>query len=245
LISVYRKPGPTEVRLRIEAFALNWGDEDLMNNRYSFSFSGFPARIGMEAAGIVEAIGSDVSGIEVGTRYCTLPYFYDRKGASADTVLIDQAYITRAPEGLSAVESASVWMQFMTAYFPMVELAKATSGRNILIPAGTSTAGNAAIQIAKMRGATVLSTTRSETNRAYLTESGADHVFVDDGGDIAELIRTAWAVHGALCTGDGQGWNALFVRRAVRNIFSSAVLADDPEQPLVPRLLALQLCGRP
>ena len=80
------EPGPTDVRLRVEAFALNWGDEDLMNDRYSFSFSAFPARIGIEAAGIVDAVGKDVQGIEVGERYSTLPYFYDRRGASADTL---------------------------------------------------------------------------------------------------------------------------------------------------------------
>ena len=45
--------GPGEIRLRIEAFALNWGDADLMLDNYSFSFDHFPARIGMEAAGIV------------------------------------------------------------------------------------------------------------------------------------------------------------------------------------------------
>lgn len=194
-------PGPTEVRLRIEAFALNWGDNDLMHDRYSFSFSSFPARVGIEAAGIVEAVGAEVTGITVGDRYCTLPYFYDKRGCSADTMLIDAAYITKAPEGLSAVEAASVWMQFMTAYFPMVELAKAAPGKTILIPAGTSTAGNAAIQIAKMQGATVVSTTRSDANRAYLEASGADHVFVDDGSDVAKFITEAT---------DGKGANASF-----------------------------------
>jgi|GEM_PF-5032017 len=74
-------PAASEIRLRVEAFSLNWGDNDLMHNRYSFSFSGFPARIGMEACGIVEAVGADVSGIALGDRYCTLPYFYDRQGA--------------------------------------------------------------------------------------------------------------------------------------------------------------------
>ena len=54
-----QEPGPGEVRLRIEAFALNWGDMDLMEDRYSYSFSSFPARIGMEAAGIVDARASD------------------------------------------------------------------------------------------------------------------------------------------------------------------------------------------
>ena len=159
-----------------------------MNDRYSFSFSAFPARIGMEAAGVVEAVGEKVEGIQVGERYCTLPYFYDRRGASADTLLIDQAYVTRAPEGLTAVESASIWMQFMTAYFPIVELAKAAPGRNILVPAGTSTAGNAALQIGREHGATMIATTRSPANRQYLLDSGADHVFVDDGGDIESYL---------------------------------------------------------
>ena len=111
-------PGPGEIRMRIEAFALNWGDIDLMRDRYSFSFPEFPARIGMEAAGIVDAIGPDVTGIETGDRYCTLPYFYYNRGASAESLIINARYVTKAPEGFSAVESASIWMQYITAYFP-------------------------------------------------------------------------------------------------------------------------------
>ena len=182
-------PAASEIRLRIEAFALNWGDNDLMHDRYSFSFSGFPARIGMEACGIVEAVGADVSGIALGDRYCTLPYFYDRQGASADTLIIDQAYVTKAPANLTAVEAASVWMQFLTAYFPIVEFAKAAPGRNIFVPAGTSTAGAAALQIGAMHGATLISSTRSEANRKTLMDSGANHVFVDDGGDIEKFLH--------------------------------------------------------
>ena len=184
-----KQPGRTEVRLHIEAFALNWGDHDLMHDRYSFSFSQLPARIGMEATGIVEVVGEDVKGIVVGDRYCTLPHFYDMGGASADTLIIDQAFITKAPENLSAVEAASAWMQFMTAYFPIIELAKASPDKNILIPAGTSTAGAAGIELAKQKGATVISTTRSESNRALLIEQGADYVFVDDGQDIEAYIN--------------------------------------------------------
>jgi NADPH:quinone reductase-like Zn-dependent oxidoreductase len=185
------EPGPTEVRLRIEAFALNWGDMNLMKDQYSFSFDRFPARIGMEAAGVVEAVGAEVTDVALGDRYCTLPYFYFNRGASADTLVIDRRYITRAPEGLSAVEAASVWMQFMTAYFPIVELATAKKGVNILVPAATSTAGNAALRIGRLRGATMIATTRSAKNRDYLLSSGADHVFVDDGGDLAGFILKA------------------------------------------------------
>lgn len=186
-----REPGPTEVRLHIEAFALNWGDMDLMKDRYSFSFDRFPARVGMEGAGLVEAVGSDVKDIAPGERYCTLPYFYYNRGASADTLVIDRKYITRAPSDLSAVEAASVWMQFMTAYYPVVEMAAAKPGVNILVPAATSTAGNAALQIGRLQGATMIATTRSAKNRDYLRASGADHVYVGEGDGLADFILRA------------------------------------------------------
>lgn len=174
------EPGPGQARLRIEAFALNWGDMDLMEDRYSYSFSSFPARIGMEAAGIVEAIGPGVEGIEIGKRYSTLPHFYDNRGASAESLVVDTRYLTPAPPGLSAVESASIWMQYLTAYYPVVELAKAAPGRVILVTAATSTAGASALEIGRLFGATMIGTTRYEYNRSYLEEAGADHVVITD-----------------------------------------------------------------
>ena len=183
------EPGPDEVRLHIEAFALNWGDMNLMKNQYSFSFDHFPARIGMEAAGIVEAVGSNVNDIDIGERYCTLPYFYYNKGASADTLIIDHKYLTKAPKDMSAVEASSVWMQFMTAYYPIIEMSKAEPGVNILVAAATGTAGNAALQIGRAAGATMIATTRSADSIDYLKQSGADHVYVDDGSDLAGFLK--------------------------------------------------------
>ncbi len=183
------EPGPGDVRLRVEAFALNWGDMDLMLDRYSFSFPQFPARIGIEAAGIVDAVGSDVSGIDIGERLCTLPYFYFNRGASTESLVIDARYVTKAPPDLSAVESASIWMQYMTAYFPVVELSKAGPGTFILVPAATGTAGTAALQIGRMCGATMIATTRFEHNRAYLEDNGADHVLIPEAVDMAEELR--------------------------------------------------------
>ncbi len=183
------QPGPNEVRLNIEAFALNWGDMNLMLDQYSFSFKQFPARIGMEATGIVEAVGSDVSNIDVGERYCTLPHFYYNNGASTDTLTVDHQYLTKAPTGMSAVEACSVWMQFMTAYYPIIEMCKAEPGVNILVTAATGTAGNAALQIGRAAGATMIATTRSASNIDYLITSGADHVYVDDGSNLATYLK--------------------------------------------------------
>jgi NADPH2:quinone reductase len=184
-----QSPGPGEIRLRVEAFALNWGDMGLMHNRYSFSFREFPARIGIEAAGIVDAIGADVLGIEMGDRYCTLPYFYYNRGASTESLIIDARYVTKAPAGLSAVESASIWMQYMTAYFPVVELSAAGPETNILVTAATGTAGTAALQIGRLRGATMIGTTRFDYNRDFLMQAGASHVIVAGSGDLADQLH--------------------------------------------------------
>lgn len=189
-------PGPGEVRLRIEAFALNWGDMDLMENRYSYSFSSFPARIGMEAAGIVEAVGPGVEGIELGARYCTLPHFYDNRGASGESLVVNARYLTPAPEGLSAVESASIWMQYLTAYYPVVPLAKAAPGRSILVTAATSTAGASALEIGRLFGAKMIGTTRYEYNRQYLEQAGADHVVVTGSSNETLAAQLRRLTHG-------------------------------------------------
>ncbi|MFV2035920.1 MAG: zinc-binding dehydrogenase, partial [Halocynthiibacter sp.] len=148
----------------------------------------FPARIGMEAAGIVDQIGEGVEGIALGERYCTLPHFYYNKGASAESVVVDARYVTKAPKGLSAVESASVWMQYLTAYFPIVELSHAGPGTNILVTAATGTAGNAALELGKLCGANMIATTRFGYNRDYLLASGANHVFISGVSDLKSAI---------------------------------------------------------
>ncbi|MGI9658410.1 MAG: zinc-binding dehydrogenase [Gaiellaceae bacterium] len=231
-------PGPGEIRLRVEAFALNWGDMDLMHDRYSFSFPEFPARIGMEAAGIVDAIGPGVSGIDVGERYCTLPYFYDNRGASAESVIIDARYVAKAPAGLTAVESASIWMQYMTAYFPIVALSEASPEKSILVTAATGTAGTAALEIGRLRGATMIGTTRFDYNREFLEEAGADHVFVAGCGELADVLRDATEGRGIDAAFDsvGAGMIAQYspvLARNARIYFYGFLDGQFPDLPLV------------
>lgn len=183
------EPGAGEIRLRVEAFALNWGDMDLMKDNYSFSFPRFPARVGIEAAGIVDAIGSGVEGFALDERVSTLPYFYDNRGASTESLVIDARYVAKAPPNLSAVESASVWMQYMTAYFPLAEISKVGPGSFCLAAAATSTAGSASLEIGRILGATMIGTTRSPESEAYLREMGADHVIVTGRDNVAERLR--------------------------------------------------------
>ena len=123
------------------------------------------------------------------------------RGASGDTVIIDARYLTRAPDGISAIEAGSIWMQYMTAYYPIAELAKAAPGVNILVTAATSTAGYSALEIGKMTGATMIGTSRFEYNRDYLMEGGASHVYVGQGEGLHDAVKEFT---------DGAGVHAVF-----------------------------------
>jgi len=184
-----QEPGAGEVRLKVRAFALNWGDMDLMLDNYSFSFPRFPARVGIEAEGIIDALGPGVSGWSPGDAVGTLPYFYANRGVSGDQAIVDARYLARTPPGLSATEGASIWMQFLTAYYPLCEVTPVGPGQAVLVAAGTSTAGASALQIGRMRGALMIATTRDAANRDYLLEMGADHVLVTGAEPLAPRLR--------------------------------------------------------
>lgn len=230
--------GPGEVRLKVEAFALNWGDMDLMQGRYSFNFSRLPARVGCEAVGIVDQVGDGVTDIEPGERYCTLPYFYDMKGVSGDTVIIDARYLTKAPDGMSAIEAGSIWMQYMTAYYPVAELARAAPGVNILVTAATSTAGYSALEIGRIKGATMIGTSRFEYNRDYLMKGGASHVYFGEGEGLPEAVKdftNGAGVH-AVFDSIGAGMIAQYSKALAKDaqIFTYGTLDEKlPELPMV------------
>ncbi len=76
----------------------------------------------------------------------------------------------------------------MTAYYLIAELSSAQPGDYFLVPAGTSTAGAAALEIGRQFGATMIATTRFDYNEDYLRAAGADHVYVQGQGDLAEFL---------------------------------------------------------
>ena len=235
------EPGPGEVRLKVEAFALNWGDMDLMEDRYTFSFEQLPARVGMEAAGIVDKLGPGVEDVELGSRYCTLPYYYYNKGASADYITIAPAYLTKAPDGLSAVESASIWMQYLTAYFPLVAVSAIGPNTNLLVSAATSTAGSAALEIGRICGANVVGTSRSDHNSRYLHDAGATAVCISSQADFTEQLRQASGGRGFDVVFDAVGGSVMreyaqVLARDSRIYFYGFLEGDFPEVPFIEML---------
>ncbi|MBL0372366.1 zinc-dependent alcohol dehydrogenase family protein [Rhizobium sp. KVB221] len=188
------EPGPGEVRLKVDAFALNRADILYITGSHYTELK-LPSRIGSEAAGIVDSVGPGVDHIKVGDRVSTVPFFTtqsERHGVQGEFAIVPAGYVAPWPEGFTATEACSVWMQYLTAYFALVTVGELSIGKSVLIAAAASSAGVGAIQMAKALGANVIATTRQEQKIAFLKSVGADHVIVTKKGvDFSLEIRAA------------------------------------------------------
>lgn len=174
------EPASGELRLKIEAIGLNRAEAAYRAGQY-FEQPQLPARLGYEAAGVVEAIGPGVTGFAIGDAVSTLPGFsMNRYGVYADHALVPAASVIKRPVGMSAVTSAAMWMAYLTAYGALVDIANVQRGAAVLITAASSSVGLAAIQIANVVGAVPIAVTRTTAKKAALLASGAQHVIVTD-----------------------------------------------------------------
>jgi NADPH:quinone reductase-like Zn-dependent oxidoreductase len=192
-----RDPKPDEVRIKVKAIGINRAESMWRNDQYIEPVK-FPAGLGYEAAGVVDAVGADVSGFAPGDKVNVIPSFSMNQYFTYGEVIVVPAYaVTRQPESLSFVEAASVWMMFVTAYGALIEDAKVTAGDFVVVPAASSSVGLAAIQIANMAGATSIALTRSAGKRQSLLDAGAAHVVVTDETDLVDEIMRITGGKGA------------------------------------------------
>jgi NADPH:quinone reductase-like Zn-dependent oxidoreductase len=182
-------PGTGEVRLRIEAIGLNRSEAVFRAGHYPVQPK-LPAPMGYEAAGIVEALGDGVRGFAVGERVCVLPTFrLGEYGVYAERAIVPAQSLLAAPPTLSPLESASIWMQYLTA-LAIIEVAHATVGDHVIIRAASSSVGLAAIQLANWAGAVPIAATRGSAKAAALREHGAKHVIATEETDlVAEVMK--------------------------------------------------------
>jgi NADPH:quinone reductase-like Zn-dependent oxidoreductase len=183
-------PGPREVRIKVKAIGLNRAESMWRNDKYVEPVK-FPAGLGYEAAGVVDAVGKDVTEFAVGNVVSTIPVFSMNKYFTyGEVILVPDYAVRKHPESLSFVEAASVWMMFMTAYGALILDAQVKAGDFVIIPAASSSVGLAAIQIAKYAGATTIALTRTSDKKKRLHEAGAAHIIATQEQDlVAEVMR--------------------------------------------------------
>jgi len=158
----------------------------------------FPARLGYEASGVISAIGSGVQGLAVGDAVSVIPPpSVTRWGAYGEVVTFPAEFIVKHPASLSWTQAAAIWMQNVTAYGALVDIARLGKGDAVIILAASSSVGLAAIQIARAVGAVSIATTRTDAKKKALLDFGADHVIVTGEEDLVSRVKEITGGKGA------------------------------------------------
>ena len=190
------EPGPGEVGVKIEAIGLNRSEAAFRAGEYPVT-PRFPALIGYEGVGLVEALGPDVQGFAVGEPVCVLPNFrLGEYGIYGERAIVPARSLLSPPPGLTTVEAASIWMQYFTA-LAIIEIARAAIGDYVLIRAASSSVGLAAIQLANWAGAVPIAATRTSAKALTLQQQGAKHVIPTDETDLVAAVLRITAGKGA------------------------------------------------
>jgi len=181
-------PGKGEVQIRIKALGLNRAESMFRRGQY-LEVPRLPARLGYEAAGTVAAVGPGVQGFKVGDAVSTIPSFsLNDYGLYGDLANAPAHAVTHHPASLSWAEAAAVWMQYLTAYGALIDIAGLTKGDTILIPAASSSVGLAVIQIANKVGAVPVALTRGKSKQQALLDVGAAHVIATGEQDLVKEV---------------------------------------------------------
>lgn len=185
-------PGPGQVLIRVAATSVNRADLQQRTGNYAPP-PGESEILGLEVAGLIEALGDDVTGWRVGDRVMTLVGgggYAEYANAAADTLM-------PVPDGIDLVRAAGITEVFVTAYLNIFREAALQPGETLLVHGGASGVGTAAIQLAKALGPSpVIVTVGSEAKAEACKKLGADHVILYKAEDFAER---------ALALTDGRG----------------------------------------
>jgi NADPH:quinone reductase len=154
-----------EALVRVQAAGLSRPDLLWREGSY-FEEPLFPAQLGYDAAGVVEAIGPEVTTLKVGDQVSTLPAasLLDYT-AHGEAMVYPETALLVYPDNLTPMQAAAVNTGLFTAYFALVELARLKPRQHVVITAASSSMGVAAIQLAKGIGAKSIAVTRSDQER--------------------------------------------------------------------------------
>ncbi|MFC9659671.1 zinc-dependent alcohol dehydrogenase family protein [Nocardia sp. NPDC127606] len=183
-------PGPGEVRIKVEAIGINRLDQMIRAGMSPRPIRLPHARLGIEATGTIDALGSGVEGWATGDAVIvTAVPDMDTNGTYAEHLVLPADRVVARPAGLDTTSAAALWVAYSTAYGALVEKAGMQPGDHVLITAASSGVGLAAIQVANQIGAIPLAVTRSATKEHTLLAAGAAAVIVTDRDDVVEATH--------------------------------------------------------
>jgi len=182
------EPGPGEVRLRVKAIGLNRAEVMVREGKYLWN-PVFPAKLGFEASGIVEAIGPGVDAKWLGVACASIPNFSPVDyGVYGDVAILPVTSLGVYPSSLSFEQGAALWAQYLTAWGGLIHVADLQPGDVAVITAASSSTGIAAIDLVKGEGGIAIAVTRTSAKRDELYAQGADHVIISEEEDVVARV---------------------------------------------------------
>jgi NADPH2:quinone reductase len=178
-------PGPGQVRLRHLAVGLNFGDTYFRSGMYP---APLPAGMGVEASGVVEAVGEGVNNFAVGDKV-TYTGFLNTLGAYATERLIPAAPLIKLPPGIGCETAAAMTMRGLTSAYLLRRIWPLKAGDTILLHAAAGGVGLIVSQWAKLLGLTVIGTVSTEAKGEVARAHGCDHLVFYRTEDVAKRVR--------------------------------------------------------
>jgi NADPH:quinone reductase len=192
------EPDDGEVLVRVEHAGLNFIDTYQRSGKYPLEL---PATIGMEAAGIVEAVGAGVDDLAEGDRVA----YTGVQGAYAEAAVVPADRAVAVPEGVSSRVAAATLLQGMTAHYLTHSTYVLDEGDTCLVYAASGGVGHLLTQIASRRGAHVVGTVSTEEKAELAREAGAHEVIRYDETDVVAAVDDLTDGHGVDVVYDSVG----------------------------------------
>jgi NADPH:quinone reductase-like Zn-dependent oxidoreductase len=232
-------PGPGEVRVRVAAVAMNHIDVWVRRGGPAFHLQ-FPHRLGADVVGTIDALGPGVGDLDVGARAVVQPGLScgrcaaciggddnlcrhyrilgeNAQGGYGEYLVVPRVNIAPYPHNLGWAEASAGILTFLTAWQMVVRKAQVTPGSTVLVHGGGSGVGVAAIQIARLFGARVITTVGSDSKLEPARALGADEVINYRTTDFAAAVKTLTGKRGVDVVLDHVGGEVLTASiRAVR-----------------------------
>lgn len=193
------EPGPGQVRMRQTACGLNFIDVYQRTGLYPLEC--LPAVLGMEAAGVVEALGAGVDQFAVGDRVAYAMCL----GGYAEVRLIGAEHLVKLPETVSERQAAAIMLKGLTAHYLLFRSYQLLPGDPILVYAAAGGVGLLLCQWAKHLGATVIGCVGSAEKATLAQANGCDHTILYRDEDIAARVRELTAGEGVAVAYDSVG----------------------------------------
>jgi NADPH2:quinone reductase len=198
-------PGPGQARVRHNAVGLNYIDTYHRGGMYKIAL---PAVIGVEGAGVVEAIGPGVKEVKVGQR---VAYALGPPGAYSESRVMPAQRLVPIPAGITDEQAAAMMLKGLTAQYLLRRTYRVKKGDTILVHAAAGGVGLILCQWAKHLGATVIGTVGDDAKAALAKKHGCKHPIVYTRDDFVAAVKTITKGKGVPVVYDGVG-QATFMR---------------------------------